>query len=356
MNAKVLLVELGDSHNEILFTQTEALRERGIPLGLFLEERLRARVHPAVLAGAPVEFHPCAGLAAQLRAALRIRALLRRERYTHVVVNTASGNAVRVLSLALPRAVRAVGVVHDVCKLTRSGTQRFISRRFKDYLVLADHLVPATPPPGLRVGAFYPIAFPERAVAAPGAAPAEDGPLRIVIPGNVSYARRDYPGLLALWKALPDGERRGLSIELLGNVDAGDGPDLVARLRREGLEEAFVLHRGFVPEERFYARLAAAHLVLPLLHPDTPDFEGYLRCKISGAFNLAYGFQKPLLMHTRFRAIPDFQRTAVFYDPPALPAVAALREAHARITSDLARAEALRPEHQQARYRAFVLT
>jgi hypothetical protein len=357
MLPKVLLVELGDSHNEVLFTQVQAFRESKIPIGLFLNERLRTRVHPAVLGENAVEFRECEGIRAQLLAALRIRALVNREGYSHVVVNTASGNAVRLLSTLIPRRVRAIGVLHDACKAVRSGSQAWISRRFRDYLVLADHLVPNPPPRGLHFAAFYPIAFPvePELIVRSSAPPSSDGAFRIAVPGNVSYARRDYRALVELWNSVPLADRARLEIEILGNIDLGDGPAFLSLLQDHGLRDAFTVHHGFVPESVFYERLAQAHAVMPLIHPATPDFDRYVRCKISGAFNLAYGFRKPILMHERFSSIPDFKLTAIFYTPPKLPPLDELKPAHARIVAAYAHSEQFDPQAQQARYRRFVL-
>jgi hypothetical protein len=54
-------------------------------------------------------------------------------------------------------------------------------------------------------------------------------------------------------------------------------------------------------------------IVLPLITPGSHDYEDYLRYKITGTYNLAFGFKLPMLMHESFSAHRIFRETSVFY-------------------------------------------
>lgn len=352
MTPKVLIIELGDSHNEVLFTQVEAFKEANISIAFALNEKLKDRIHPKVIQDTPPQYFKVGGHFQHLKNALCIRRKIKKEGITHIVMNTASGNAIRLLSLFLPQHVQVTGILHNACKLEKSKSQRFISKRVKHYLVLADQLIPASPKyQDLQLEAFYPILFPFD--KKPTASQHER--FHIIIPGNVSNARRDYKGLITLWQNLTDEEKELVTFEILGNINKEDGPALKALLQDKELADAFILHESFVEEDLFYERVANSDAILPLLHPGISDFESYKNCKISGGFNLAYGFQKPLLMHESFQKIEDFKNTSILYTLPKLPSLEEMKTASVRIKNYYAQENKFSPKAQKQRYLDFVL-
>lgn len=383
----VMLVELGDSHAEILLPQVLALADAGIPTRLLANRRLLPRLHPRIGGRIRVEAVDCDGPVARRRSAWRVRRRIRAAQVSHVVVNTAAGSAVRSLARALPRDVRVTGILHDVARLWRSSRQLSISRRIRRYLVLARHLVPAAPDgadlgapggtdlSGLAFGSFYPIRTPDDTVpetrpgrphldvatATPGnpTPPGAPTPLKVVVPGNVSYRRRSYRRLPELIRAAGRDGRPGLRVEILGDITRGDGPELRGRLEEAGVADRVVVHEGFVPEPAFADAVARADAVLPLLPP--PDGIGatYLRHRVSGSFNLAYAHRTPLLVDARWRVHPDLALVGVFYGDgaagPTLPDPGALDAALARARANYRTRRRFDPDVQSRRYLDFVL-
>jgi hypothetical protein len=69
-----------------------------------------------------------------------------------------------------------------------------------------------------------------------------------------------------------------------------------------------------VPQDTFYATVAGADLIMPLIHPNTKEYESFTRYSISGAFSLAFGYRIPLLMYAdRYNEYEIFKDTAFFY-------------------------------------------
>ena len=56
-----------------------------------------------------------------------------------------------------------------------------------------------------------------------------------------------------------------------------------------------------------------AWLVLPLITPRCKHHAEYLEYRITGSFNLAYGFGHPMLQHESFASTRIYQETSVFY-------------------------------------------
>lgn len=353
MSPPVLIVELGDSHNEVLLTQVSALRRADRDACLVLNARLRGQLHPELLrlAGGPAQVHfvGCATPFQRAAAAAAIRHRIRADGVRYVVLNTASGNAIQLLSLVLPRSVEAIGILHDVSRLETSSRQKVIGRRIRDYLVLADHLVPESPPPGVRFGSFYPIRYPD---ASPTL---RDTELHLVVPGTVSRRRRDYERLISLWQGLDDATRRRVTIEILGDITRHDGPALEQSLTEAGIADSFVFHRGFVPEETFYSTVAGCHGLLPLLPLEGSGARAYRKYRISGTTSLAYAYRKPLVLHRAWRDVDDFALTGVFYDDGGLPAVDEFRTASHKVAQVYATESRFDPEVQEQRWLDFVL-
>ena len=53
---------------------------------------------------------------------------------------------------------------------------------------------------------------------------------------------------------------------------------------------------------------------MPLVHPSKPQFRKYLTEKISGRYNLAFAYKKPMLCPEDMAVYEDFKDTSVFYN------------------------------------------
>jgi hypothetical protein len=131
------------------------------------------------------------------------------------------------------------------------------------------------------------------------------------VPGAVDFARRDYQSLL---DELLKGEvPAGVKFVLLGRANNREGQGLMARIRELGFEKYFTSFDSFIPHEQFYEQLKKAWLVLPLITPRCKGYAAYMDYKITGSFNLAYGFQLPMMQHEAFSGHRIYRETSVFY-------------------------------------------
>jgi hypothetical protein len=243
--------------------------------------------------------------------AIGFNRFLQRNGYDRVVFNTAATNFIRNLCFfSWNRKIPYLGVSHNTHKLIKGGSQKAISRRLRHYFVLSDYILqnPKLQATGLSISSVYTLFYPRyESVVLPDKA----DQIWIVIAGGIELKRRDYMGLLdTLANHQVDSRIRFI---LLGNSSAHDGKTIRDRVIQAGLQEQIILFDRFVDDPSFHAWLKACDFVMPLMHPSTPNFEKYLTCKISGAFNLAFGHGKPMLLDRAFEVIEDFRKTSLFY-------------------------------------------
>jgi hypothetical protein len=100
---------------------------------------------------------------------------------------------------------------------------------------------------------------------------------------------------------------------LLGRTRNKDGKELRARIQELGLKPHFTLFDGFIPHRQFYEEIQKAWIVLPLVTPHCRDYHDYMEHKITGSFNLAYGFRHPMLLHDSFARTQIYRETSLFY-------------------------------------------
>jgi hypothetical protein len=327
----IALIETGGSHDECLYSQVLFLKKYGHRIHILLFEDHYEQMDNWPEVDRWQTWPVPEGFAGEWRLVFRILKYLRRNNIKRAVINTAEGNIVRKLSIASGRNIDFAGLIHLSRKLWTSRSQRIISRTIKKYLVLAEFIKEnlKAANPGLDIEHFYPVYFPETGGRNPNEKEAsgkgsgingqkilypgeKETDFLVCIPGAVEYARRDYTSLL---NELRDGGvPAGIRFILLGRTTGPDGRDLLGRIREGGFESHFTTFEGFVTYREFYANLLRSHLVLPLISPGSVDYDDYLRYKITGTYNLAWGFGKPMLMHSSFEGYRIFSNTSVFYE------------------------------------------
>ncbi|MGC3999926.1 MAG: hypothetical protein QM767_21790 [Anaeromyxobacter sp.] len=313
------LIELSDGHFECLFTQHEFLRQAFDEVHVVCSPTLRAR-----LPFAPRHLHVFEGSSRSWATQTGIRRYLREHRVSHAVLNTAQGKPAAQLALRnLAGGPRLAGLIHDAGKLGHSLNQALISLGVSRYFVVNDFVKARL---GGRAEAFYPTLYPAPAAQVAVEKPA--GAFWVCVPGQVEFKRRDYRALLddPGLAALPPQVR----FILLGpsHHPAGDGPALEEELARRGLGHRFVRFRDFVDWPTFHAWVSRCDLILPLVHPD-PGSQWHSFLKVSGTFNLSFGFQLPMASDGSFRGLDDFEVSSFFY--PSRDGICALL---ARLAAD----------------------
>jgi len=307
---EIALIELGDSHEDILHSQVRFLQWGGYRVHLLIAAELEPRL-PATGADVLQVLPPLGSWGGRARALLSLRRYLHRHGLRRVILSTAQGARARDFCWTGGAGLELTGILHNARKLAEgSFTQRLISRRVRSYFVLADYILASLREAGYagRVQSIHPVFYPE---APPDTSSNDPETLQICIPGAMSYRRRDYAGLHEALSSAPIAE--GVRLVFLGDSDRGDGPAIRRRFRDWEDRGACRFFRGFVAPGVFYAELAGSHLILPLIHPSTPLFQNYLAYQISGTFLLAFGFRKPMLLYEAFEGKEDFRGNTLFY-------------------------------------------
>ncbi len=305
----IALIELGGSHDECLYSQVLFLKKYGLRIHVILFEDHLRHIDAFPEVDTWQSYKNPGGWLAEWILAFRLLTYLKRQGISKAVLNTAEGNLIRKLSLVAGRHTEFTGIIHLSSKLWTSRSQKIISRKISKYFVLADFIKDKLEKAdsGVSIESFYPIYFPVEKAAEV----LQDQSYQICVPGGVDFARRDYQSLLdeMLSAEVPS----GVKFVLLGRTSNKDGQELKARIRERELEEQFTLFDGFIPHEKFYEQLKKAWLVLPLITPRCKDYADYMDYKITGSFNLAYGFRLPMLQHESFAGTRIYRETSVFY-------------------------------------------
>jgi len=355
---KIAFIELHGTHEECIYSQLLFLKQGGHDTTFFYETQSRERSE---------RMNPgCHTLAFSVRgkkglsywrALWALRNGIIKGGFDTVIFNTAHGNLVRdFVLLPFPGRIRFFGTMHGINKLSGSITQKIISRRVCHYLLLNDYLKDnlkgMSYSPHLRFESFYAMYFPAFPEAAPLSKPANE--LWIGIPGQVEYKRRDYEGLVRAFAALKD--KPPYRFLLLGNDchRDGNGPELRKLIERHGLGTYFRF-TGYLDYPEFHNLLRHCDVIAPLIHPGNDGFEKYLIYQISGAYNLAFAYKKPLIILKDFERYEDFRENAVFYELGKLPEVLEkLPQALAAKADILYRHPKWNFEYQCRRYLRFI--
>lgn len=305
---KVIIVELSTSHEECIYAQVLFLKHAGIETSLLLHKALEQQVSSYETLCKSVDYiHPLKkGAFRKIRQ--QVRTAQKLKQYDLVIFNTASSSKfVRNLCLLLLTAsVPCVGVLHNGNKLLKSFTQRIISLKIKKYMVLSDQIKDyLSGKTAIEVSSFYPIFFPD--YKSEITKPKED--VWIAIPGRIDWQRRDYMILINALSKLK--HFKNLKFLLLGKLDTSraEEKELWEAITKNDLQNAFLCFNSFIANEEYHGYIKASDFILPLLKSE----DNYLKYKISGSFNLAYAYKKPLLCKQFFEPLEDLKENAIFY-------------------------------------------
>lgn len=300
------------SHAECIYSQVLCIKEAGHKVHFIGNKNLRDRIES-------FGFESCTFFSAeelkQLRTLIKIRKTIISNHTDYVVFNTAQGNLVRsICLLPFSKKIEFLGLMHNVKKLKSSFSQKLISRRVKKYYVLNDYIENSQQPklPGLQLKSFYPIfftSFDEKELKKP------DNEIWITIPGSLESSRKDYDGFLSLIEndmAIPN----NIKFILLGRCLDIDGRGLEIKnwVRNNNMEHRVKLFYSFINDDLFHSYIKKSDFIMPCLHPQQKNYQDFLETKVSGSFNLAFAYKKPLLCYEDFKAFEDFKENAVFYN------------------------------------------
>ncbi|UOY05623.1 hypothetical protein L0P88_16915 [Muricauda sp. SCSIO 64092] len=309
---KIALVELSKSHEECIYSQVQFLISQGYKVDLYLNPKLEPQISEYGQDCNAVFFiEPRHNLPGKLLHAFQFAKTL--GGYEKVIFNTASSSKLLRNTVILLKfyKVQCFGILHNIKRLESSFTQSLISIKIKKYFVLNDYLrKKASGNEKIHLQSFYPIYFPNF----PYVLKKPKKEVWLVIPGSIDYYRRDYDSIIKALKK--SGKVKNLKIILLGRINESskDHGKLWESISNNNLQHYFVTFKSFIPNDVFHAYIKQADFIVPLLKLDSD----YLTYKISGSFNLAFAYKKPLLSHKFFSAIPDIAANSIFYDSETL--------------------------------------
>ncbi len=317
---RVLIVEIGTSHDEVLLSWYRDLKYMHAEVYVACPARVWKRLAITDAVDWLVA-EASGGLWRRLKMILRIRHYVNRNRITHVVLNTASGTTLRDLSVLLPKCCTVIGILHDVSKIAESSNQQIVTRNVDAYAVLAPYLLDLVPAsfkkPVMVVTAT--AAESQYRASTPDDAryrkEATDVPLRVVIAGGINWLRRDYDSILT-----SDGfALMGINVHfvLAGGADPEDRPRL-ARMVDAAPPGMIEVHDDYIPHDVYAQMISDADVVLPLTHPSCQDYHFYVRSRITGAMSGAWAYGKPLMLERGFEKHVSLA-DSIFYDVDSLP-------------------------------------
>jgi hypothetical protein len=350
---KVALIEIGGSHEECMLTQMIALKSINASITLICTPEIKARnphFEKYVDAILVVDFTQKAW--PDFKLILGINHFLKNNGFQKAVLNTAQGGHIRNLCLTAPKSVEFIGIIHTIRKFQGSFTQKIIHRKIRKYLLLSDFLLAKiTIPKKLKVESFYPLDYPEFDLKITQR-PSETW---ITIVGGVENRRKDLTGFLSM---LEKTRNEKIKFVFLGKSDENKEEVLKfkAQIQSMNLSNQVITFKDFIAPDLFNAYLQESDFLCPLIHPETQSAEQYISNQISGAFNLAYSYQIPLLIHESYNEIEDLQHSSVFYnlsnfDAILTNAIENRGETLAKITA----VEKWKKQYQQEKFIEFIM-
>ena len=304
----VLIIELGGSHIECIYTFVHALKLKNATTHLCCNQKLiplfPEQERPTGILEMPNEFD----FFSQIRSFFKIRKYIQKNKITHVVINTCELKIIRNLFFFLPASINFTGQVHHAKKLEKSVTfTKILSRKMRKYFVLGDHLLHNIKAyAAFRVASIYPIYFPK---IKSEVLHKKSGECWIAIPGGVAMERRDY---LPLIDAIRNGNLEdGIVFIFLGRYYLD--PHVNPEWKKEDWWKKHIIHfEEEVPYDLFHEYLSKSDVILPLIkmHGDSMYGDG----RISGSFNLGLGYQKAMLLPETYRRNEDLIPFSLYYN------------------------------------------
>lgn len=305
-NKNILIAEFTHAHSEILHSQIKFLKTRyNIHLLIHPDSPFDVNYYKE-----QINIHI---LNLKRSYISQIKKIIYSKNIGTVIFNTSHGLTVRNVCLNfLFSRIKFIGVLHESEKLFSSFTQKLISLKIKKYFVLSDSIKQycvRKAKDKLSFESFYAIYLPYQKEIKE-----KRNYLLITIPGEISDVRRDYFGLIKIISENKEKLNPQIKFYLLGDINSKGGLKIKELIEKNNLQNLLVFTDTKLSDKDFTKYIQQADIIMPLLHPEKGGFKEYIESKISGAFNLAFAYHKPLLIHEEFKAIEDFSGISFFYN------------------------------------------
>lgn len=309
---KIALIEFSGSHSECLYSQIKFLQHGLYEVDVIVTPNLFDKVNNYDLEFNTLVFEIGKKGIKRFKDIFRIFKHLNNANYSKIIFNTAQGSIIRdLMLLPFKDEIELIGTVHNINKFKDSFTQKIISLKIKKYFVLNDYLIQNLENfkiiQNKNIKAYYPIFFNNTKTKSEYQS---TNTIKISVPGQVEFARRDY---LNLFNQI---EKYGLNSNILFYFlgpslhTHGDGKRVKEIIKDLKIENQFVLFEDFLPENKFFQLISESNYIAPLINSDENSI---YRTQISGAFNLAFGLKKPLIIDESFMFYEDFKYNTILY-------------------------------------------
>ena len=348
----VAVMEIGGSHDECLLSQFFALKQRGCRVYFVGTEDVWLRntsFHALVDVFYPVKL--AQGALTDFLTMRRLNAYFESHNIRKVILNTAQGGHVRNLCLTAQKSTEFIGIIHTLRKFNGSFTQKVISKKIKNYVVLNDFfLTQIQPAADQRITSFYPLRFPSFETSCIE----NKSTKQITIIGGVENRRKDLAGSVGLMKELVNLDLRFV---FLGKSDPNNEgvQQFKETLRENGLLDHATMYDHFVDEKEFDRVVKESDFIWPMVHPETESAVEYFRNQIPGALNVALGYKIPLLVHADYvEEWKDLRYAASYRVETFRSDLEKALVNQGQLKSDLEQVEAYHPSFQEEKYLEFV--
>lgn len=306
----IALIEFNPFHDECLYSQVLFLRS--LPqtnIYLVYNRNLRDRIdYWEQLSG-----HLPIGSNQWFIGYIKILRFLKRNKIDIIIFNSTHYPSVsNLLKFGTAAGTKYYGLIHDLDDLIEKQTDE-LRNKMNGYFVLNDYLLTRAENIdlfGAQIASFYPIYFPERQCRE---IDKKEDEIWITIPGMMESFRRDYQSLLNSFSS--GNLKKNIKLIFLGRSVFKKGHKVNLRKQFEEIDQnnQCVFWDEFVDKTTFNTYLRYTDYLLPLIHPDHEAGNRFTN-KISGSYNLGFGYSIPFLMDHHFNEIEDFNNNAVFYN------------------------------------------
>jgi hypothetical protein len=303
---KIALIEFGDFHDECLYSQIQFLQQDDIEIILFVNAKLKSRIED-FSSLCNIVYLDLSSKTKKYRSLFKVYHNIIFGGFSKIIFNTAESNIYKFIQFLFPKRIELIGTLHNGQNLKLKSKQKIISKKLSKYFVLNDFVAQSISEEKLttnKLTSYYPIFFPnfETSLQKP------KNEIWIIVPGVISFDKRDY----SVFKDLKLEEN--FKIIFLGRANNPDAKAFIDKAKSYPSFKNLFFFEDFIPNNLFHNYIKHSDYILPLIHPNNEFFNYFLKYKISGSYNLAFGYKKTLLMEQSFSEIEDFKEIAFFYD------------------------------------------
>ena len=130
---KVALIEVGDFHDECLYSQVLFLQQEDIEITVFANNKLKSRIKN-LSNFAEIEFLDLSSKFKKYKCWFRMWKKIVFGGYSKVIFNSAESNIYKFIQFPFPNRIELIGTLHNGQNLLSKAKQKYVSKKLKKYL------------------------------------------------------------------------------------------------------------------------------------------------------------------------------------------------------------------------------